>query len=101
MTGLLPKKFQDRLRNIPTHLQYATSNKSLKYGELLSAIDLMSKEKCIAFDKNEFEREYGKNGTKGLKLVAKNTKVPFVLRVVEDKNEVIIFKNDLPVVKQA
>lgn len=96
MTGLIPKKFLDRVQNIPTHLQYSTSHKSLKYGELLSAIDLMDKEKAIVYDKGEYHREYGVNGVAGLRAVAKKVKVPYLLRVVEDRDKIVIFKNDLP-----
>lgn len=96
MTGLLPKRFQDKLQNIPTHLQYSSSHKSLKYGELLSAVDLMSKEKAIVYDKGEYIREFGLNGIAGLRAIAKKNNVPFLLRVVEDKDHVVIFKNDLP-----
>lgn len=99
MTGMLPKKFQDRLQNIPTHLQYAISSRSLKYSELLSAVDLMSKEKCISFAKEEFTREYGKNGVAGLRSLAKKSNVLFLLRVVDDGRNIIIFKNDLPTKK--
>lgn len=95
MTGQLPKKFQDRIVNIPTHLQYATSSKSLHYAELLSAVNLMDKEKAIVFDKAEFIRDYGANGIGGLRAYARKIKVRYVLRVVDDKTNITIFKNDL------
>lgn len=95
MNSLIPKKFQDKMRVLPVSTQYARSPKSIKYGELLSAVDMMDKEKCIVFTKAEYEQEYGKNGVAGLRLIAKKNKVPFRLRVVEDGKEVVIFKNDL------
>lgn len=96
MTGTLPKKFQDRVKLIPTHLQFATSTRSLKYSELLSAINLMDKERCIGYTPEEFSREFGKNGVQGLRTQAKKAKVPFILRIIQSATEIIIFKNDLP-----
>lgn len=96
MNGLIPKKFQDRLAVIPQHLQFSSSSRSLKYGELLAAINLMDKEKCIVFDKGEYARDYGKNAVAGLRAIAKKKKFPFLLRVVEDGHNIVIFKNDLP-----
>lgn len=95
--GLMPKKFQDKLTNIPQHLQYSNSHKSLKYGELLAAIGTMDKEKAITFDIGEFHREYGKFGKSSLRAFAKTVKnLPFILRIVEDKDNgtILLFKND-------
>ncbi len=94
MQNMLPKKFQDRLIVIPSHLQFSSSTKSLKYAELLGAVDLMDKEKAITFDKNEFHREYGAHGIVGLRQTAKKTNFPHILRVVDDGKKIIIFKND-------
>jgi hypothetical protein len=96
MTGKIPEKWANRIENIPTSLQYSMSNKSLKYAELLSAIDLMGKEKCIKIHFDEFHREFGKNGIVGLRQNASKTGFPYILRIVEDKQNqnYIIFKND-------
>lgn len=97
MTGLVPKKFLDKVRNIPSHLQYSSSTKGLKYAELLGAVGMMDKEKCITFTKEEYHRDYGKNAVIGLRNAAKKSKIPFLLRVIDDGREIIIFKNDLPI----
>lgn len=95
MTNLLPKKFQDKLISIPKHLQFATGPRGMKYAELLAAVDAMDKERAIRFSKEEYKAEYGNNGVAGLKGVAKKQKLNFMLRVVEDGNSILVFKNDL------
>ena len=104
-TGLIADKFKDKMKNIPTHFQYSISNKSLKYAELLSAVDLMSKEKCIVFDRGEYEREYGKNAVAGLRANALKTKFPgsYVLSKARRRSlySRMIYINDEQLVGQA
>ncbi len=94
MSVMLPVKFQNRLEVIPQHLQFCSSVKGIKYGELLGALDLMSKEKAIVFGKEEFETIYGKSGVVGLRQAASKAHITFMLRIVEDKGKIYIFKND-------
>ena len=93
-TDLL-KKFESKISVIPQHLQYATSTKGMKYAELLGALTLMDKERCLKFTHEEFTKDYGAHGIAGLKGVSKKAKLPFVLRIVTDDKFVIIFKNDI------
>lgn len=95
MTGVMNKKFQEKLINIPQHLQYSTSAKSMKYAELLSAVNCMDKEKAISFAKPEFHKEYGVNGKSGLRAFTKKTKTNFILRIVDNGTDIIVFKNDV------
>lgn len=99
MTGMPPKKYQDKMIELPQHLQYASSSKSIHYAEFLSAIDLMNKERGIKLTRSEFENEFGKHGVSGLRAIAKKNKLPFVLRIIEEKDSILFFKNDLPTAK--